>query len=62
MCGTDYGFAEVKAGKPNIDNIAEEIADVLIMAEQLKYLYGSDIIDIIIMQKLQRQIRRLNNE
>ena len=53
---------KLKRGKPNIDNIAEEIADVLIVAEQLKYLYGSDIIDRIIIQKLQRQIRRLNNE
>lgn len=50
--------------KENLDNLKEEIADVLIMVEQLKYLYGiidSDI-DSIITQKLNRTLKRIKEE
>lgn len=44
------------------DNIKEEVADVLIMARQLRYLLGYESIDKIIEDKLSRQMRRINKE
>lgn len=44
------------------ENIKEEVADVLIVARQLRYLLGYEDIDRIISQKLDRQIRRINDE
>lgn len=45
------------------DDIAEEIADVTIMLEQIKYLLSISDTDIehIIKQKLNRQLERINN-
>ena len=45
------------------DDIAEEIADVTIMLEQIKYLLQISDSDIeqIIDQKLNRQLERINN-
>ena len=45
-------------------NIAEEIADVTIMLEQMKYLLqiSDPDIDQIIEQKLNRQLERINKE
>ena len=42
--------------------IKEEVADVLIMARQLRYLLGYADIDRIISEKLDRQMRRIENE
>lgn len=44
-----------------IFNITEEIADVIIMIEQIKYLLSlnSDDIDLFIEQKLNRQLERI---
>lgn len=44
------------------NNIKEEVADVLIMARQLRYLLGYEEIDRIISQKLDRQIGRIADE
>lgn len=44
------------------DNIKEEVADVLIVARQLRYLLGYEEIDRIISQKLDRQMRRISDE
>ena len=45
-------------------DIAEEIADVTIMIEQIKYLLSLNIddIDLFIEQKLNRQLERINKE
>ena len=45
------------------DDIAEEIADVTIMLEQIKYLLNVSDTDIneIIEQKLNRQLERIEN-
>ena len=53
---TDYFYSELKK-----KDIAEEIADVTIMLEQIKYLLQiSDTdIDQIIEQKLNRQLERI---
>ena len=44
------------------ENIKEEVADVLIMARQLRYLLGYEDIDKIIEAKLDRQMRRIEDE
>ena len=48
--------------KDDKDNVKEEVADCLIMLEQLKIYLGEDIIDKIIDEKLNRQLRRIENE
>lgn len=54
---------KLRRGKPEAyDNIKEEVADVLIMARQLRYLLGYDDIDRIINEKLDRQMRRIEDE
>ena len=44
------------------DNIKEEVADVLVIALQLRELLGAERIDEIIHQKVDRQINRIQNE
>lgn len=58
--------------KRNSDNLVEyekslidlagEVADVIIMAEQMKILISSELIDDIIQKKLERQIARIEKE
>ena len=43
-------------------NFKEELADVLIVALQLRYMLGEKNIDNIIEQKIQRQLGRIENE
>lgn len=45
-----------------LDHVQEELADVLIMARQLRVMLGAEDIDRIINQKLDRQIERINDE
>ena len=45
-----------------IENIIEEIADVWIMMEQLKYLFGSAEVDKLIWSKLERQLKIIDAE
>lgn len=42
--------------------VKEEVADVLIMARQLRFLLGYEEIDSIIGKKLDRQMRRISDE
>lgn len=44
------------------ENIKEEVADVLIMTRQMRYLLGYENIDRIINEKLNRQVRRIEDE
>jgi NTP pyrophosphatase (non-canonical NTP hydrolase) len=55
---TDYFYSELKK-----NDIAEEIADVYIMLEQMKYLLNiyEDDIETIINRKILRQLERINN-
>ena len=50
-----------KSGEKEVANIKEEIADVTIMLEQIKYLLSISDTDIneIIEQKLNRQLERI---
>jgi NTP pyrophosphatase (non-canonical NTP hydrolase) len=41
-----------------VEHLREEVADVLIMAEQMRLFLGSDKVDEIITAKLTRQINR----
>lgn len=43
-------------------DVKEEVADVLVVALQLRYILGEKTIDNIIGQKIQRQLRRINDE
>ncbi len=45
-----------------LEHVKEEVADVLIMARQLRVVLGADDIDRIIEKKLDRQIKRINEE
>ena len=44
------------------DNLREEVADVLIIAEQMRRYVGADKVDEIISEKLDRQIKRIEGE
>ena len=46
----------------NFINLAEEVADVLIMAEQMRILISQSLIDEFIQKKLERQIQRIKEE
>lgn len=49
--------------KGDIRHIAEEIADVEIMTEQLKMLYGfDDLVDEFKEMKIERQLARMKEE
>lgn len=48
--------------KANFEALESEVADVLIMATQMRLLMGTSTIDRIIRQKLQRQIKRIEEE
>jgi len=43
-------------------NIKEEVADILVVASQLRYLLGEDEIDKIMNKKLKRQLQRIKQE
>lgn len=43
-------------------NIKEEVADILVVASQLRYLLGEDEIDSIMNRKLKRQLQRIKQE
>lgn len=43
-------------------HIKEELADIIVCAEQLRYLLGADEIDSIVDSKLDRQLERIAKE
>lgn len=52
-----------KRGKKGaFENLKEEVADVLIMAEQMRQYIGAESVDQIINQKLKRQLDRIMAE
>ena len=56
-----YDFEELKF---DLEHIAEEIADVLVMLKQFQYYYGieNEQIEEIMNEKIDRQIERIENE
>lgn len=61
LCKLDRYKGTNKEGQI-LDNIREEIADVLNMAEQLEYFYGTDKIEQIRKAKIDRELGRLNKK
>ena len=57
VCKFRRGYSEER-----YTNLLEEIADVYIMARQLRFLFGYEDIDRIVNEKLDRQIRRISDE
>lgn len=51
-----------RCSNKNFINLAEEVADVLIMAEQMRILISQSLVDEFIQKKLQRQIQRIKQE
>lgn len=43
-------------------NFKEELADVLLVALQLRHIIGADSVDNIIKQKIERQLERMRKE
>ena len=44
------------------DNVIEELADVLVIAQQLRYLVGAERVDEIMFKKTRRQLERIEEE
>lgn len=42
--------------------IVEELADVLVVARQLRYIVGEDAVDHIMQKKIDRQLERMKEE
>lgn len=49
-------------GRATVDEVVDEIADVMIMTQQLSFIYGQRKVDNRIKEKLDRQIERIRNE
>ena len=49
-------------GRATNDDVIDEIADVIIMTQQLSFIYGQRNVDNRITEKLDRQIERIKNE
>lgn len=64
--GLELGLAIMKLERgysaERLANLKEEVADVLIMARQLRIALGAAEIDKIIDKKLDRQIERMKDE
>lgn len=43
----------------NSAHVVEEIADVLVMVSQLRFIFGSDLVDAVVQQKIERLADRL---
>jgi ribosome modulation factor len=48
--------------KDNFEELCGEVADVLIMAQQMRLLMSTALIDRIVNEKLERQLGRIENE
>jgi ribosome assembly protein YihI (activator of Der GTPase) len=59
LCKLDENPAMDSKNAKYIDNVLEEIADVIVMMEQLKLFFGQKQIEEIIDLKIDRQIERI---
>ena len=59
LCKFNRYKADKEKSKEILDNIKEEIADVLNMAEQLEYYFGEEEIEKIRKQKIERTLKRI---
>lgn len=51
-----------RGSQEEYNNIKEELADVLVVAQQLRLLLGPEDIDKIINEKVERQLNRIDEE
>lgn len=51
-----------RGNQSEYNHIKEELADIIVCAEQLRYLLGVDEIDGIVDSKLDRQLERIAKE
>lgn len=51
-----------RGAEKSLEHIKEELADVLVVAEQLKYLLGEEDINRIMENKTNRQMLRIKDE
>lgn len=51
-----------RGSQEEYNNIKEEVADVLVVAQQLRLLLGPEDIDKIINEKVERQLNRIDEE
>lgn len=64
-CSEAILAAQKSKRTPNLKTISDlqgEVADVLIMALQMRYLFGAEAVDRQVEQKLARQIQRIREE
>lgn len=55
-------FKRFRGEKDVWENMKEEVADVIVMAEQMRLIIGADEIDKIIHRKIKRQLERIKKE
>ena len=54
-------LARHRRGRADVEDVAEEIADVRIMARQLSVVYGEDRVDSHVERKMERLRERLDD-
>jgi len=60
---TEYRFAKSRSSVgPATADVIDEIADVLIMAIQLRVIFGGHAIDERVQFKIERQVRRMRGD
>lgn len=58
---TNKGFPDVEKVKEAKEAIIDELADVTVMVEQMKIIYGYEAVEERIRFKIDRQMQRLRN-
>lgn len=54
--------SDVEDVPDRLQELCSEVADVLIMAEQMRMYLGADMVDMEIDRKLDRQLKRIQEE
>ena len=55
-------LARRNTGRYDRAHVAEEVADVMIMMEQMRLMIGPDLVDIYIDQKIERLDKKLSED
>lgn len=61
MAELTNAFAKFERGRVELQDIVTEIADVTIMMEQLRLIYGPEKVDAEIERKIKRLEKRMSN-
>lgn len=60
MAELQNAICKVRRNRATADDVCEEIADVIIMCNQMALIYGKEKVDVQIQHKLLRLAKRLN--